>query len=75
MTPPGRVRRRVLHGFYTNFRPHNARLGSNKCTVCGRKMAAQYMGMEEWSEPGPMCGACYSAKIHDHYPGKHERMS
>jgi hypothetical protein len=31
--------------------------------------------MKQWNMEGFICGACYSKKISEHYPGKHARVN
>ena len=45
-----------------------------KCSVCGESVAKMYVAMKEWSITGFLCGTCYSAKLHEHYPGEHVRV-
>ncbi|HSG73759.1 MAG TPA: hypothetical protein VLA01_00995 [Nitrosopumilaceae archaeon] len=46
-----------------------------KCQLCDGPMKQIYSPMKEWKIKGPLCGKCYSKKIHDHYPGTHERVN
>ena len=45
-----------------------------KCALCNGTITKMYAAMKEWSISGHLCGACYSAKISEHYPGEHVRM-
>jgi len=50
--------------------------GSNgKCTLCGGSIEQVFLPMKEWGIDGPLCGKCYSKKIAEFYPGKHERVN
>ncbi|MDH3191787.1 MAG: hypothetical protein OEM18_03775 [Nitrosopumilus sp.] len=46
-----------------------------KCTICSEKLDLQYNPMEEWKVKGPLCGDCYSKKLHEYYPGDHVRVN
>ena len=47
---------------------------NGKCAICNGIVEKPYAAMKEWSITGHICGTCYSAKIGEHYPGKHVRM-
>ena len=50
--------------------------GSNeKCTLCDASIEQVFLPMKEWGMDGPLCGKCYSKKIAEFYPGKHERVN
>ena len=50
--------------------------GSNgKCTLCGGSIEQVFLPMKEWGIDGPLCGKCYSKKLAEFYPGKHERVN
>ena len=38
-------------------------------------MQQRYVPMKEWGMEGPVCGACYSAGLDEHYPGDHVRIN
>lgn len=38
-------------------------------------MQFKYNPMNEWNINGVMCGKCYSLKLAEFYPGKHERVN
>lgn len=38
-------------------------------------MDHKYMPMKDWEIGGLLCSKCYSKKIAEHYPGKHERVN
>ena len=62
--------------FFILFGLNKDTLGStNKCAICSQKIEMQYNPMKEWKIDGPICGDCYSKKIHDHYPGDHARVN
>lgn len=48
---------------------------TDKCAICSGTMEHKYIPMEGWKVEGFLCGKCYSKKIHEHYPGKHERVN
>ena len=43
--------------------------------MCNGPIDKSYIPMSEWKMEGPICGNCYSKKIHDHYPGDHVRVN
>ena len=45
------------------------------CAQCGGKINQTYMPMAGWGVRGPLCGACYSKRIAEHYPGEHVRIN
>lgn len=45
------------------------------CTICGGSIEREFYPMREWNIKGPICGDCYSKRIHDHYPGDHIRVN
>jgi len=45
------------------------------CTVCKASTQREFYPMKEWDVEGPLCGNCYSKRIHDHYPGEHVRVN
>lgn len=45
------------------------------CTICKVKVQREFHPMREWNMTGPICGDCYSRKIHNHYPGEHVRVN
>ncbi len=47
----------------------------DNCAICNESMEQFYRPMEEWHIDGHLCGKCYSKKIAEFYPGKHERMN
>ena len=50
--------------------------GSNgKCTLCGGSIEHVFLPMKEWGMDGRLCGKCYSKKLAEFYPGKHERVN
>jgi len=53
----------------------NALGSKEKCTICSEKLDLQYNPMEEWKVKGPLCGNCYSKKLHEYYPGDHVRVN
>lgn len=62
--------------FFISSKGSNDALGTKlKCSICGEKIEMQYNPMEEWNINGPLCGDCYSKKLHDHYPGDHTRVN
>ena len=51
-------------------------MGSNeKCTLCGGSIEQVFLPMKEWGIDGHLCGKCYSKKLAEFYPGKHERVN
>ena len=61
---------------FISSKESNDTLGSKlKCSICGEKIQMQYNPMEEWNINGPLCGDCYSKKLHEHYPGDHTRVN
>ena len=48
---------------------------NGKCTLCGGSIEQVFLPMKEWGIDGPLCGKCYSKKIAEFYPGKHERVN
>ena len=46
-----------------------------KCSLCDNPIQKKFNPMNEWGIEGPLCGKCYSKKIYEHYPGKHERVN
>jgi len=50
-------------------------MGSDeKCALCDASIEHPYIPMKEWGIDGHLCGKCYSKKISEFYPGKHERV-
>ncbi len=50
--------------------------GSNeKCTLCDASIEQVFLPMKEWGMDGRLCGKCYSKKIAEFYPDKHERVN
>jgi|TARA_B100000745_G_scaffold20224_1_gene13960 hypothetical protein len=47
----------------------------DNCAICNESIEQFYRPMEEWHIDGRLCGKCYSKKIAEFYPGKHERMN
>jgi len=47
---------------------------AEKCQLCSGPLEFTYQPMVEWKIKGPLCGKCYSKKIHEHYPGDHTRV-
>ncbi len=48
-------------------------VGDN-CALCNESIEHSYVPMKEWNVDGHICGKCYSKKIAEFYPGKHERV-
>ncbi|KFM15321.1 hypothetical protein AAA799O18_00049 [Marine Group I thaumarchaeote SCGC AAA799-O18] len=48
---------------------------NDKCALCNENMDHTYVPMKEWYIDGHVCGKCYSKKIAEFYPGKHERVN
>jgi len=46
-----------------------------KCQLCNGPIKHTFNPMKEWEIEGPLCGKCYSEKIHEHYPGDHTRVN
>ena len=50
--------------------------GSNgKCTLCDASIEHVFIPMKEWGIDGHLCSKCYSKKLAEFYPGKHERVN
>ena len=47
----------------------------DNCAICNESMKQYFMPMKEWYIDGHLCGKCYSKKIAEFYPGKHERVN
>ena len=47
----------------------------DNCAICNESMEQYYITMKEWHIDGHVCGKCYSKKIAEFYPGKHERVN
>jgi len=50
-------------------------MNSEKCAVCDSDIELAYSPMKEWGLDGHLCGKCYSKKLAEVYPGKHERVN
>ena len=51
-------------------------MGSDeKCALCDASISFAYLPMKEWDIDGFLCSKCYSKKISEFYPGKHERVN
>ena len=51
-------------------------MGSDeKCALCDDEIDHPYLPMKEWGIDGHLCGKCYSKKLSEFYPGKHERVN
>ena len=51
-------------------------MGSDeKCTLCDASISFAYLPMKEWGIDGFLCSKCYSKKLSEFYPGKHERVN
>lgn len=61
--------------FILNKKGKNDLGTKEKCIICDEKIEFRFNGMEEWGIKGPLCGKCYSKKIHEHYPGDHARVN
>jgi hypothetical protein len=48
---------------------------NDNCALCNESMEHVYVPMKEWHVDGNVCGRCYSKKIAEFYPGKHERVN
>ena len=48
---------------------------NGKCTLCGGSIEQVFLPMKEWGIDGHLCGKCYSKKLAEFYPGKHERVN
>jgi hypothetical protein len=48
---------------------------SDNCVLCNESMEQYYIPMKEWHIDGHLCGKCYSKKLAEFYPGKHERVN
>ena len=48
---------------------------NEKCTLCGGSIEQVFFPMKEWGIDGHLCGKCYSKKLAEFYPGKHERVN
>ena len=46
-----------------------------RCAVCGCEEDVRYNPMRDWDVKGPMCGGCYSKRLHEFYPGDHVRVN
>ena len=59
--------------FMRNKKSSDAHGSNGKCTLCDASIEQLFLPMKEWGMDGPLCGKCYSKKIAEFYPGKHER--
>jgi hypothetical protein len=51
-------------------------MGSDeKCALCDASISFAYLPMKEWDIDGFLCSKCYSKKLSEFYPGKHERVN
>ena len=48
---------------------------NEKCALCDANIEHVFSPMKEWGINGHLCGKCYSKKIAEFYPGKHERVN
>jgi len=48
---------------------------SDNCVLCNESINQYFVPMKEWHIDGHLCGKCYSKKIAEFYPGKHERVN
>ena len=48
---------------------------NEKCALCESSIENVFMPMKEWGIDGQLCGKCYSKKISEFYPGRHERVN
>ena len=48
---------------------------NEKCALCDANIELVFLPMKEWCIDGHLCGKCYSKKIAEFYPGKHERVN
>jgi len=48
---------------------------NEKCALCDANIEHVFLPMKEWGIDGQLCGKCYSKKIAEFYPGKHERVN
>jgi len=61
--------------FMRNKKSGDAHDSNGKCTLCGGSIEQVFLPMKEWCMDGHLCGKCYSKKIAEFYPGKHERVN
>ena len=61
--------------FRTNKKSGDTYDSNGKCTLCGGSIGQVFLPMKEWGMDGRLCGKCYSKKIAEFYPGKHERVN
>ena len=61
--------------FRTNKKSGDTYDSNGKCTLCGGSIGQVFLPMKEWGMGGRLCGKCYSKKIAEFYPGKHERVN
>jgi len=61
--------------FRTNKKSGDTYDSNGKCTLCGGSIGQVFLPMKEWGMGGHLCGKCYSKKIAEFYPGKHERVN
>ena len=58
-----------------NKKSGDAHDSNGKCTFCGGSIEQVFLPMKEWGMDGCLCGKCYSKKLAEFYPGKHERVN
>jgi hypothetical protein len=63
------------HGFYIEIKDASMLIADEKCTLCKGPIVQKYIAMKGWDISGPLCSACYSKKIGEHYPGAHTRVN
>ena len=61
--------------FITNQKVIMYMVSNEKCALCDDDIERGYIPMKEWSIDGHLCGKCYSKKLLEFYPGKHERVN
>ena len=61
--------------FMRNKKSGDAHDSNGKCTLCDASIEQVFLPMKEWGMDGPLCGKCYSKKMSEFYPGKHDRVN
>ena len=61
--------------FIINQKRTDVMNSNEKCALCDASIKHVFIPMKEWGIDGHLCGKCYSKKIAEFYPGKHERVN
>ena len=61
--------------FMRNKKSDDTYDSNGKCTLCDGSIEQVFLPMKEWGMDGRLCGKCYSKKLAEFYPGKHERVN